>query len=127
MRAKFLTTTNVTYWGTVLGSNEGVYVLLGLCRRNSYYSGRDLEPTMLWIKDLSVARHQAWRSAGKVVMLRIHEIILDQHRHQDWPKDTLHASYAHVAHMGYGPWELDVSRTYRAEGNQIARLNSTEI
>ena len=31
----------------------------------------------LWIKDLSVARHQAWRSAGKVVMLRIHEIILD--------------------------------------------------
>ena len=42
MRAKFLTTTNVTYWGTVLGSNEGVYVLLGLCRRNPYYSGRDL-------------------------------------------------------------------------------------
>ena len=28
MRAKFLTTTNVTYWGTVLGSNEGIYVLL---------------------------------------------------------------------------------------------------
>eukprot|EP01048_Picozoa_sp_COSAG05_P038472 COSAG05_NODE_18549_length_306_cov_1.608696_1_plen_41_part_10 len=28
----------------------------------------------VWIKDLSVARHQAWRSAGKVVMLRIHEI-----------------------------------------------------
>ena len=44
MRAKFLTTTNVTYWGTVLGSKEGVYVLLGLCRRNPYlyYSGRDL-------------------------------------------------------------------------------------
>ena len=56
----------------------------------------------MWIKDLSVARHQAWRSAGKVVMLRIHEIIPDQHRHQDWPKGTLHASYAHVAHMGYG-------------------------
>ena len=56
----------------------------------------------VWIKDLSVARHQAWRSAGKVVMLRIHEIIPDQHRHQDWPKGTLHASYAHVAHMGYG-------------------------
>ena len=58
----------------------------------------------MWIKDLSVARHQAWRSAGKVVMLRIHEIILDQYRHQDWPKDTLHASYAHVEYMymGYG-------------------------
>ena len=41
MRAKFLTTTNVTYWGTVLGSNEGVYVLLGLCRRNPYNSGRE--------------------------------------------------------------------------------------
>ena len=41
MRAKFLTTTNVTYWGTVLGSNEGVYVLLGLCRRNPYYSRRE--------------------------------------------------------------------------------------
>ena len=54
----------------------------------------------MWIKDLSVARHQAWRSAGKVVMLRIHEIIPDQHRHQDWPKGTLHASYAHVAYMG---------------------------
>eukprot|EP01048_Picozoa_sp_COSAG05_P033952 COSAG05_NODE_13913_length_414_cov_0.869841_1_plen_46_part_10 len=39
MRAKFFTATNVTYWGTVLGSNEGVYVLLGLCRRNPYYSG----------------------------------------------------------------------------------------
>ena len=59
-------------------------------------------PYTLWIKDLSVARHQAWRSAGKVVMLRIHEIIPDQHRHQDWPKSTLHASYAHVAHIGYG-------------------------
>ena len=46
MRAKFLTTTNVTYWGTVLGSKEGVYVLLGLCRRNPYYSGRDLETRM---------------------------------------------------------------------------------
>ena len=56
----------------------------------------------MWIKDLSVARHQAWRSAGKVVMLRIHEIIPDQHRHQDWPKGTLHASYAHVEYMGYG-------------------------
>eukprot|EP01048_Picozoa_sp_COSAG05_P012803 COSAG05_NODE_1312_length_5217_cov_2.233685_1_plen_142_part_10 len=33
----------------------------------------------VWIKDLSVARHQAWRSAGKVVMLRSHEIIPDQH------------------------------------------------
>ena len=54
----------------------------------------------LWIKDLSVARHQAWRSAGKVVLLRCHEIIPDQHRHQDWPKGTLHASYAHVAYMG---------------------------
>ena len=41
MRAKFLTTTNVTYWGTVLGSNEWVYVLLGLCRRNPYNSGRE--------------------------------------------------------------------------------------
>ena len=41
MRAKFLTTTNVTYWGAVLGSNEGVYVLLGLCRRNPYNSGRE--------------------------------------------------------------------------------------
>ena len=41
MRAKFFTTTNVTYWGTVLGSKEGVYVLLGLCRRNPYYSGRE--------------------------------------------------------------------------------------
>ena len=30
----------------------------------------------LWIKDLSVARHQAWRSAGKAVMLRIHELSL---------------------------------------------------
>ena len=38
MRAKIVTTTNVTYWGTVLGSNEGVYVLLGLCRRNPYNS-----------------------------------------------------------------------------------------
>ena len=28
MRAKFVTTTNVTYWGTVLGSREGVYVPL---------------------------------------------------------------------------------------------------
>ena len=40
-------------------------------------------------------------------MLRIHEIIPDQHRHQDWPKGTLHASYAHVAYMGYGPRELE--------------------
>jgi hypothetical protein len=31
-----------------------------------------------------------------------HEIIPDQHRHQDWPKGTLHASYAHVAYMGTG-------------------------
>ena len=46
MRAKFLTTTNVTYWGTVLGSKEGVYVLLGLCRRNPYYSGRALGTRM---------------------------------------------------------------------------------
>ena len=38
-----------------------------------YYLGH----TRLWIKDLSVARHQAWRSAGKVVMLRFREIILD--------------------------------------------------
>ena len=53
----------------------------------------------MWIKDLSVARHPAWRSAGKVVRLRCHEIIPDQHRHRDWPKGTLHASYAHVAHM----------------------------
>ena len=37
-----MTTTNVTHWGAVLGSKEGVYVLLGLCRRNPYYSGRDL-------------------------------------------------------------------------------------
>ena len=29
-------------------------------------------------------------------MLRFHEIIPDQHRHQDWPKGTLHASYAHA-------------------------------
>ena len=58
-----------------------------------------LQPILLWIKDLSVARHQAWRSAGKVVMLRIHEIIPDQHRHRDWQKGTLHASYAHVAYM----------------------------
>ena len=29
MRAKIVTTTNVTYWGTVLGPNEGTYVLLG--------------------------------------------------------------------------------------------------
>ena len=59
----------------------------------------DEEAQEMWIKDLSVARHQAWRSAGKVVMLRIHEIIPDQHRHQDWQKGTLHASYAHVAYM----------------------------
>ena len=64
-------------------------------------------PHTVWIKDLSVARHQAWRSAGKVVMLRFHEIIPDQHRHQDWPKGTLHASYAHAAYMGYGPQELE--------------------
>ena len=57
----------------------------------------------MWIKDLLVARHQAWRSAGKVVNLRFHEIIPDQHRHQDWQKGTLHAVYAHVAYMGYGP------------------------
>ena len=37
-------TTNLTHWGKVLGSKEGVYVLLGRCRRNPYYSGRDLEP-----------------------------------------------------------------------------------
>ena len=51
-----MTTTNVTYWGTVLGSNEGVYVLhvLGLCRRNPYNSARDLEPTMYG--DLSYLR-----------------------------------------------------------------------
>ena len=53
----------------------------------------------VWIKVLSVARHQAWRSAGKVVLLRCHEIIPDQHRHRDWPKGTLHASYAHVAYV----------------------------
>ena len=35
-------------------------------------------------------------------MLRFHEIILDPYRHQDWPKGTLHASYAHVAYMGSG-------------------------
>ena len=46
MRAKFLTTTNVTYWGTVLGSKEGVYVLLGLCRRNPENSGREKKTTM---------------------------------------------------------------------------------
>ena len=33
-RAKFVTTTNMTHWGAVLVSKEGVYVLLGLCRRN---------------------------------------------------------------------------------------------
>ena len=40
-------------------------------------------------------------------MLRFHEIILDPCRHQDWQKGTLHAVYAHVAYMGYGPWELE--------------------
>ena len=44
--AKFLTTTNVTYWGTVLESKEGVYVLLGLCRRNPYNYGREKKTTM---------------------------------------------------------------------------------
>ena len=48
MRAKFLTTTNVTYWGTVLGSKEGVYVLLGLCRRNPYNSGREKKGRDVW-------------------------------------------------------------------------------
>ena len=33
-RADFVTTTNLAHWGTVLGSKEGIYVLLGLCRRN---------------------------------------------------------------------------------------------
>ena len=33
-----MTTTNMTHWGTVLGSKEGVYVLLGLCRRNPSFS-----------------------------------------------------------------------------------------
>ena len=33
--------TNLTHWGTVLGSKEGVYVPLGLCRRNPYNSGRE--------------------------------------------------------------------------------------
>ena len=48
-------------------------------------------------------KHVTWAAA----MLRIHEIIPDQHRHRDWPKGTLHASYRHAAYMGYGPQELE--------------------
>ncbi len=61
MRANFLTTTNVTYWGTVLGSNEGVYVLLGLCRRDPYYSGRDLETRKIFLV-ITVLDPGEWRA-----------------------------------------------------------------
>ena len=80
-------------------SGGGVLYKVHLRLGQMYSTSEEKSCKSLWIKDLSVARHQAWRSAGKVVMLRCHEIIPDQHRHRDWPKGTLHASYAHVAYM----------------------------
>ena len=62
---------------------------------------------------------------GYVVFWGGAPVIWNSKRHQQIPQSVSQAEF--VAYMATDRGNWNVSRTYRAEGNQIARLNSTEI